>query len=89
MAATRFRCSIRLQCRNLANPLDFPPPPCYNDFMEPDHLKRIQKRTRDLHASLMESKMWGEIHRMAETDPGMADLIEKVLAYYYLKKEAK
>ena len=57
--------------------------------MESDHLKRIQKRTRDIAVSLKEDKTWGEIRRMAKTDPGLADLIEKVLAYYYLKRGPK
>lgn len=57
--------------------------------MESDYLKRIQKRTRDIAVSLNEDKMWGEIRRMAKTDTGLADLIEKVLAYYYLKKGPK
>lgn len=33
--------------------------------------------------------MWGEIRRMAKTDPGMSDLVNRVLVYYQLKKEPK
>jgi hypothetical protein len=42
---------------------------------------------RPLHDHLMEDKMWGEIRRMANTDEGMKDLLDRVVVYYNLKKE--
>ena len=49
------------------------------DFRTPDG--------RPLHDHLMEDKMWGEIRRMANTDEGMKDLLDRVVVYYNLKKE--
>lgn len=39
----------------------------------------------DLFKSLQKSRRWGNIQRMAETDEGMKDLINRVVEYYYLK----
>jgi hypothetical protein len=46
----------------------------------------IRSDGRSLHEQLKEDQMWGEIRRMARTDPGMQDLIERVIVYYKLKK---
>lgn len=35
---------------------------------------------------IKENQMWGEIREMAQTDPGMADLVDRVIVYYRLKK---
>jgi hypothetical protein len=35
----------------------------------------------------MEDKMWGEIRRMAQTDPALQDLLERAIVYYNLKKD--
>jgi len=35
---------------------------------------------------VMESVLWTEIRKMAETDEGMKELISQVKTYYYLRK---
>jgi hypothetical protein len=35
---------------------------------------------------IQEDKLWGNIRRMAKTDPGMGELLEQVKIYYYLKQ---
>ena len=41
---------------------------------------------RDTLDSIKEDKLWGEIRRMAETDQGIADLLDRARVYYQLKK---
>ena len=43
-------------------------------------------RARSLVEKLQEDKLWGEIRRMATTDPAMAELLNRVKVYYQLKK---
>jgi hypothetical protein len=46
-------------------------------------------RTTDgkpLHDQLMDSKMWGEIHRMAKTNPTLQDALDRVIMIYRLSK---
>ena len=38
---------------------------------------------------IREDRMWGEIRRMAKTDPGMQELLQQVVVYYNLKREHK
>ena len=42
---------------------------------------------RSLHEQLLEQKMWGEIRRMARTDEGLQELLERAIVYYNLKKD--
>lgn len=42
---------------------------------------------RPLHDHLMESKLWGEIRRAAETHPALHAELERVKMLYYLIKE--
>jgi hypothetical protein len=47
-------------------------------------------RTRDgrpLIDHIREDKMWGEIRRMARTDPALQELLERAIVYYNLKKD--
>jgi len=44
---------------------------------------------KSLHDSLMESKMWGEIHRLAKTNPALKDAVDKVIMIYHLVKDRK
>jgi hypothetical protein len=47
-------------------------------------------RTRDgrpLHEHIMEDQMWGEIRRMARTDPALQEILERAIVYYNLKRE--
>lgn len=41
----------------------------------------------DLIAELRENKMWGEIRRMAPTNPALQDALERVIVIYRLIKE--
>ena len=43
----------------------------------------------DLVNHIEDSKLWGNIKRMGEVDPGMRDLLDKVIMYYHLKKPPK
>ena len=72
-------------------------------FESPDKGKTVYKRLpgssqrelysdmtsdgRSLHEQLLEQKMWGEIRRMARTDEGLRDLLERAIVYYNLKKD--
>jgi len=43
---------------------------------------------RPLHEHLMESKLWGDIHREAKTNVTLADALDKVkMIYALIKKE--
>jgi hypothetical protein len=49
-------------------------------------------RTSDgkpLHDHIMDSKMWGEIRRMAKTNPTLQDAIDRVIMLYHLINEDK
>lgn len=53
------------------------------------HKIDYDKRTPDgrpLHEHLMESKMWGEIRRMAKTNPTLQDALERAIMIYKLSK---
>ena len=41
---------------------------------------------RPLFDHLMDSKMWGEIHRAAKTNPTLQDALERVIMIYKLTK---
>ena len=51
----------------------------------------IDNRTvdgRPLHEHLMESKLWGDIHREAKTNVTLADILEQAkMVYALIKKE--
>jgi hypothetical protein len=42
---------------------------------------------RPLHDHIMESKLWGEIHRMAKTNPTLQEALERVKIIYHLSKD--
>ena len=44
-------------------------------------------RAKSLINEIRENQLWGDIRRMAETDPAMAELLERAKVYYYLKNE--
>lgn len=44
-------------------------------------------RAKSLMDAIQEDKLWGDIRRMADTDPAMAELLERAKVYYYLKNE--
>ena len=41
---------------------------------------------RPLHESLMDSKLWGDIHRAAKTNPTLQDALERAIMIYQLSK---
>lgn len=43
-------------------------------------------RAKSLMEKLEEDKLWGEIRRMATTDPGMANILDQARVYYQLKR---
>ena len=42
------------------------------------------KKMRSLHDEITESKLWGNIHREAKTNPTLQEAIERVKVTYYL-----
>jgi hypothetical protein len=42
---------------------------------------------RPLHDHIMDSKLWGNIHRAAKTNPALQEAIERVKLIYHLSKE--
>jgi hypothetical protein len=40
-----------------------------------------------LHEEIMESKLWGDIRRAAESDPALQAALERVKVTYYLTKD--
>ena len=42
---------------------------------------------RPLHNHIMDSKLWGEIHRAAETNPALQDALDRVKVIYELSKQ--
>lgn len=45
----------------------------------------ISDKKRSLIDDLRKTKLWGEIHRAAETDPVLQELIDRVEIYHTLK----
>ena len=43
-------------------------------------------RAKGVIEQIQEDKLWGEIRRMATTDPAMSELLDRVKVYYQLKK---
>jgi hypothetical protein len=47
------------------------------------------KEKKSLHDQLMESKLWGNIHRAALTDPALQAALDRVKIMYYLSNDYK
>ncbi len=43
--------------------------------------------SKKLHKELMGAKLWGEIHRAAESNPALQDALERVIVVYELSKQ--
>ena len=41
---------------------------------------------RPLHDHIQDSKLWGEIHRAARTNPALQDVLERAIMIYQLSK---
>jgi len=55
-----------------------------------DSHRPLDTRTSDgrpLHDHMMESKMWGEIHRMAKTNITLQKALDRAIMIYKLSKE--
>ena len=52
-------------------------------------LHSVSERQHDRHASLVESQLWGQIHRAAKTNVALADALDKVKMIYALIKKEK
>ena len=55
-----------------------------------DESKRFDARTSDgrpLHDHIMESKLWGEIRREAETNPTLQKALDRAIMIYKLSKD--
>ena len=44
-------------------------------------------KAKSMREQLIEDKMWGEIRRLAKTNPTMKDAIDKVIMVYHLVKK--
>ena len=49
----------------------------------------MSKRKYDLHESIKESQLWGEIHRAAKTNKTLADILNQAKMVYALIKKEK
>jgi hypothetical protein len=47
--------------------------------------RTIYKQDTQLIDQLREDQLWGNIRRLARTDPGLQDLLERAIVYYNLK----
>jgi len=50
----------------------------------------VDPRTNDgrpLHEHILESKMWGDIHREAKTNPTLQKALDRVIMIYKLSKD--
>ena len=55
-----------------------------------DESKRFDARTSDgrpMHDHIMESKLWGEIRREAETNPTLQKALDRAIMIYKLSKD--
>ena len=44
-------------------------------------------KAKSMREQLIEDKMWGEIRRLAKTNPTMKDAVDKVIMVYHLVKK--
>jgi hypothetical protein len=45
------------------------------------------EKRRNLRNDIIESKLWGNIHRAAKTNPALQEALERVKVTYYLTKD--
>jgi hypothetical protein len=48
-------------------------------------LHSISDKKRDSLDVLKKNKLWGDIHRAAQSDPVLQDMLERIEVYYQLK----
>ncbi len=54
-----------------------------------EEIHKTPGREVTLHDQIMESKMWGEIRRLAPSHPALQDALDRVIVIYNLVKERK
>ena len=50
-------------------------------------LHSVSAKKQTLMEDLRESKLWGDIHRAAKSDPALRDMLEKIKTYWALRKK--
>jgi len=48
---------------------------------------RNSELEKTLYDRIMEDKLWGEIRRLAKTNPALKDAVDKVITVYHLVKD--
>jgi hypothetical protein len=51
-------------------------------------LHKVSDRKKTLIDDLRKNKLWGEIHRAAERDPVLKEMLDQVEVYHTLKKDS-
>ena len=57
-----------------------------HDPTDPNYDSRT-RTGKPLYEQIQENKMWGEIHRMAETNPTLQKALDRVIIIYKLSKD--
>ena len=52
-------------------------------------IERTLRKGKSILEDMREAQMWGEIRRMAETNPAMKEYTDRCIELYHLLKEAK
>lgn len=52
-------------------------------------MKTPTEEKRDLIEEIKHYRLWGDIHRVAKTDPELQELLDRVIIYYRLKYEQR
>ena len=50
-------------------------------------LHSVSERRKNLINEIRESRLWGDIHRAALTNPALQEALDRVKVIYYLSKE--
>jgi len=60
---------------------------------EPGTVERVlvseSENKKAIYEQLLEDKMWGDIRRLARTNPTLKDAVDKVIMVYHLVKDRK
>jgi len=60
---------------------------------EPGTVERVlvseSENKKAIYEQLLEDKMWGDIRRLAKTNPTLKDAVDKVIMVYHLVKDRK
>ena len=52
-------------------------------------MKTPAEEKKSLREEIQESRLWGNIHRSAKTDPELKEQLDKIVVYYKLKYERR